>query len=83
MYISYWLFIGIIYKLEGPCGVMINVVRNGHGDPSSNPSRVYLHFTYPWERYEFNYSPSSYGKTVGQTWLFNLGLATGLEEGKL
>ena len=27
------------------CGVMATVLRNGHGDPSSNPRRVCLHFT--------------------------------------
>ena len=35
-----------------------------------------------WERYESNYSPSSYGQMVGQTGLFNLGMAAG-QEGKL
>ena len=34
---------------------------NGHGDPSSNSGRSYLHFyIYSRSRYEFNYSPSSY-----------------------
>ena len=29
----------------GACGVMVIVVGNGHGDPSSNPGRDCLHFT--------------------------------------
>ena len=49
----------------GACGVVVIVVGNGHGDTSSNPGRDWLHFPrvlgYPWERYESNYSPSSYG----------------------
>ena len=32
----------------------------------------------PWERYESNYSPSSYGKIVGQTRVFRLDEATNL-----
>ena len=32
-------------KNEGVHGIMINVVRNGHGDSSSNPEWGYLHFT--------------------------------------
>ena len=35
------------------------------------------------EKYECNYSPSSYWKRVGQTGLFNLGMLTGLREEKL
>ena len=35
------------------------------------------------ERYESNYSPSSYGSIVGQTRFFCLGEATSLGEGKL
>ena len=45
-------------------GVMVIVIENGHGNTSSNPGRNRLHFAlheYPWERYESNYSPSSYG----------------------
>ena len=30
----------------------------------------------PWERYESNYSPSSYGQIVGQTEFFSLGEVT-------
>ena len=37
---------------------------------------------YPTERYESNYSPSSYGLIVGQTRFFSLGEATSLGEGK-
>ena len=32
-------------SLEGARGVMVIVVRNGHGDTSSNPGRDWLHFT--------------------------------------
>ena len=48
----------------GVRGVLVIVVGHGHGDTSSNPGRDWLHFTlhkYPWERYESNYPPSSYG----------------------
>ena len=37
----------------------------------------------PWERYESNYSPSSYGSIVGQTVFFSHGEVTSLGEGKL
>ena len=37
---------------------------------------------YEWERYEFNYSPPTYEWIVGQVGLFNLGMATGLQEEK-
>ena len=50
----------ILYKAFGGArGVIVIVAGNGHGDTSSNPGRDWLHFT--WERYESNYSPSSYG----------------------
>ena len=42
-----------LYILGGARGVMVIVVGYGHDDTSSNPG--------PWERYESNYSPSSYG----------------------
>ena len=29
----------------GDCGVMVIVVGDGHSDTSSNPGRVWLHFT--------------------------------------
>ena len=46
----------------GARGVMVIVVGNGHGDTSSNPGQDWLHFHIAyWERYESNYSPSSYG----------------------
>ena len=32
-------------KTGGARGVMVIVVRNGHGDTSSNPERDWLHFT--------------------------------------
>ena len=35
------------------------------------------------EKYESNYSLSSYGSIVGQTGLFNLGIAISLRGGKL
>ena len=34
-----------IYRTGGARGVMVIVVRNGHGDTSSNPGRDLLHFT--------------------------------------
>ena len=40
-------------------GVMVIAIGNGHSDMSSNPGREWLPFT--WEKYESNYSPSSYG----------------------
>ena len=48
---------------EGGRGVMVIVEENWHGDTGSYPGRDWLHFTWhkcPWERYESNYSPSSY-----------------------
>ena len=51
-------------QLRDAHGVMLIVVGNGYGDTSSNPRRRWLHSTshlYPWEQYESNYSPSSYG----------------------
>ena len=35
----------LIFPLGGARGVMVIVVRNGHGDSSSNPGREWLHFT--------------------------------------
>ena len=35
----------IIKQKGGARGVMVIVVRNGHGDTSSNPGRDRLHFT--------------------------------------
>ena len=52
------------FFIEGARSVMVIVVGNGHGNTSSNPGWEWLHFTYPkypWERYESNYFPSSYG----------------------
>ena len=34
-----------MYVRGGALGVMVNVIGNGLGDPSSNPGRVCLHFT--------------------------------------
>ena len=34
-----------VIKFGGPHGVTVIVVRNGHGNTSSNPGRVNLHFT--------------------------------------
>ena len=31
--------------IGGTCGVMVIVVRNGHGNTSSKPGRDWLHFT--------------------------------------
>ena len=33
------------YCFGGARGVMVSVVRNGHGHTSSNPGRDWLHFT--------------------------------------
>ena len=44
-------------------GVMVTVVGIGRSEPSSNPGRGSFDFPwhyYPWEKYESNYSPSSY-----------------------
>ena len=76
----------IVHSNGGARGVMVIGVGNGHGDTSSKPGRSWLHFIwhlYPWEWYESNYSPSSYGQIVGQTDSFSLGEATSLGEGKL
>ena len=45
--------------------------------------RKYTYTDIFWEKYESNYSPSSYGQIVGQTGIFDLGEATSLGEGKL
>ena len=55
--------INIAQTEVGGCGVMLTIVVNGHGDTSSIPEQGCLQFTlhkYLWERYESNYSPSSY-----------------------
>ena len=39
--------------------VMVIVAGIGYGDTSSNPGLTAFHIA--WERYESNYSPSSYG----------------------
>ena len=47
----WWWWLIIIYTYihchpqTGARGVMVIVVRNGHGDTSSNPGRDWLHFT--------------------------------------
>ena len=57
----YILLIQYLYRdqilLSNSCarGVMVIIVGNGYSDMSSNPAQ------YPWESYESNYSPSSYG----------------------
>ena len=50
--ISYYKILNLEYfiihdefKEGGAHGVMDIVVENGHGDPSSNPGQVCLHFT--------------------------------------
>ena len=55
MYICQWNNDCKMSKEGDDRGVMVIVVGNGHGDMSSNPGRD------PWDRYESNYSPSSYG----------------------
>ena len=61
--------------LEDVRGVMVMIVGNGYGDPSSNPRRDCLDFRcleYHWEMYETKYSSSSNGQIVGQTGYFIL-----------
>ena len=41
----YMLFLKGISVIRGARGVMVIVVGNGHGDASSSPGRVWLHFT--------------------------------------
>ena len=67
---------------RGAHGVIIIVVGNGPGDPSSNPGQDYHISLYTWEIYEFIYSPFSCRQIVGQTRLFNLVMETGLGERK-
>ena len=60
VYIDFDVKHGLIayYMVSGGArGVMAIVVGNDHGDTSSNPGWDWL----SWERYESNYSPSSYG----------------------
>ena len=68
----------------GICGVMINVVGNGHGDTSSHPGWGISHRTNTLGK---GMNPvilsSVYEQIAGQTEFFNLGQATGLGEGKL
>ena len=62
------------------------MIGNPYGDPNLNPTQSSLHFPIPLillERYEYSFSPSSYGQIVGQPKLFNLGMATIFEEGRL
>ena len=40
----YVIFLGGGGGDGGACGVMVIVVRNVHGDTSSNPGRGWLHF---------------------------------------
>ena len=52
------------WKFGGACDIMIIIIGNGHGDMSSNLDKAdcISHSTNTLgERYEFNYSPSSYG----------------------
>ena len=60
-----------VYQYGDARSVMVIIVVNGQGDPSSNPRRYY-----PWEMYASRNSSSSYGKIVGQTVLLNPGMAT-------
>ena len=63
----------------------LSSIRNGHGDPSSNPGRGCLHFIlcwYHWERYALTILPSAWDKNVEPTRFFNLGMTTDLEKGK-
>ena len=61
---------------------MVIIIGNGHSDPKSNLRLGCLHFTYPWEMNP-NIFPQAIAEIVEQTELFNLGMATKLEEGKL
>ena len=58
---SSFFFLACSCQCGGARGVMDNVVRNRHGNPSSKPGRGCLNFTlhkYFWERYEWKYSLS-------------------------
>ena len=71
--------------MRGTRVVMTTVVGSGHGDLSSKPKRVYLHFVKHYvccKKFESNYYSSNYGKIVGKIGSFNLGKATSLGEGK-
>ena len=48
--------------IGGTCGIMVTIIENGPGDPSSNPGQGCLHFTL--ERNESNYSSSSHEQIV-------------------
>ena len=64
VFLQGWLWHEITHEAWYARGVIVIVLGNGHGDTSSNPGQDWLYFTlysYPWERYESNYSPSSYG----------------------
>ena len=69
----------------GPHSVMVIFIRNKHSNPSSNWTRILLFhiMLILIEKYASNYSFSSYGKIIGQTGLFSLGIATGLAVRKL
>ena len=54
-----------IYINGGAYDVMIIIIKNGHGDTSSNPRQGYCISHSTWEKYESNYSPSSNGLIVG------------------
>ena len=61
---------------------MVAVIENGRSDTSSNPEQGCMYFHIVLIAYESNNYPSRYG-LIGQTRLFNLGMTTGLREGKL
>ena len=65
---------------------MATIIRNGHGEQSSNPCWGSQHFytvLRPLGKVFNNYPLFIYGRIVEQTELFNFGVATGLGEGKL
>ena len=46
MFFESWLGTNIyVFKFGGAHGVMVIVIGNGHGEPSSNPRQGCLHFT--------------------------------------
>ena len=61
-------------------------VRNGTGNPNSNPGQSCLHFSLCyclWKKNKSICSPLSYGEIIRQTEFFSLGWTTSLREGKL
>ena len=71
-----------IYIYRGAFGVIAIVVGNGPGDRSSNHVCISPNANTLGKGITPSYSSFSYEQIVGQTVLFNLGMATDLEKGK-